>query len=617
MAVDDAVLKTMAQKLRRHSLVATSEAGSGHPTSCLSCADLMAVLFFDEMHWDPKDPSAADTDVFVLSKGHAAPILWAALKEADAIQDDLLSLRRFESPLEGHPTPRSPWVRVATGSLGQGLSAAAGMAHARKLDQAPGRVFALLGDGELAEGAVWEATQFAAHYKLDNLVAIVDVNGLGQSGPTMFKHDTLPYESRFRSFGWEVSVVDGHDVARIRRGFEKARAAAGKPAAILARTRKGQGVSFLDDKGGWHGKPLKPGEELSRALGELGETDVALEVEPRRYPRAAAAAEGSLTLMPAYALGQEVATREAYGLALAKLGTASRRIVALDGDTRNSTFSEKLLEAAPEQFIEAFIAEQNMVGVALGMATEGKIPFASSFACFLSRAYDSIRMAAYSRPPHLILCGSHAGVSIGEDGPSQMALEDIAMMRAIAGSTVLYPSDAVSAERLVEAAARAHGLVYIRTTRPRTPVLYGNEEYFPIGQSKTLRFNDKDVVTLVAAGITLHEALLAHDALMIESIRARVIDLYSVKPIDEETLLKAASETRGIVCVEDHGAFGGIGEAVAAVVAGRCPVRILAVREIPRSGRPAELLDAYAISAGAIQRSAKELLAAKPASRAR
>jgi len=607
MSVDDLTLARMAQKLRRHSLESTTEAGSGHPTSCMSCAELVSVLFFHEMRFDPKDPSGRDQDVFVLSKGHAAPILWAVLKEAGAIEDDLLTLRRFDSALEGHPTPRCPWVRVASGSLGQGLSAAAGMAWARKADGSAARVYALLGDGEAAEGSVWEAAQFASFYELDNLCAILDVNRLGQSGPTMHQHDTAAYEARLRGFGWEVAVVDGHDVRAVREAFARARETAGRPFALVARTLKGKGVSFLEDKDGWHGKPVKKGDELARAVAELGDTDVSIRVGPRRHP-SPPRGKGEPSLTPTYMLGQEVATREAYGTALAKLAKASPDVVAIDGDTKNSTFSERLKEVAPERFVEAYIAEQNMVGAALGMASEGKIPFVSTFACFLTRAYDFIRMAAYSRPSHLILCGSHAGVSIGEDGPSQMGLEDLAMMRAITGTTVLYPSDAVSAERLVEAAARTPGLVYIRTTRPKTKVIYANEEYFPVGQSKVLRTSRADVATVVAAGITVPEALAAHEALVQDGIFVRVIDLYSVKPIDEETLRKAAAETKGIVTVEDHSVCGGIGEAVAAVVAGRARVTILGVREIPRSGKPAELMRAHGISAPSIVAAVKELL---------
>ena len=573
----------------------------------MSAADLVSALFFDEMRFDPRDPSGRDADVFVLSKGHAAPILWAALKEAGAISDDLLTLRRYDSVLEGHPTPRSPWVRVATGSLGQGLSTSAGMAWARKLAGTPGRVYCLLGDGEMAEGSVWEAVQFAVHGKLDNLCAIVDVNRLGQSGPTMHQHDMAAYEGPLRAFGWETAVVDGHDSAAIRAAFQKARATSGKPFVIVARTFKGRGVSFLEDKEGWHGKPLKKGDELQKALAELGDTDVTLKVEPRRYKQVTERAAVEPVLQPSYQPGQEVATREAYGAALAKLARQCPQVVAIDGDTKNSTFSEKLKVVAPERFVEAYIAEQNMVGVALGMATESLVPFASTFACFLSRAYDFVRMAAISRA-NIRLCGSHAGVSIGEDGPSQMGLEDLAMFRALVASTVLYPSDAVCAERMVEEAARTPGIVYIRTSRPKTKVLYGNDERFPVGGSKVLRESDKDQVTLVGAGVTLYEALAAHEELAREGIAARVVDLYSVKPIDEDTLRRAAEQTRGIVTVEDHSASGGIGEAVAAVVAGRTRVEILGVRGIPRSGKPAELMAAHGIDAAAVVKAARRLL---------
>lgn len=609
MPVEEALLKKMAQKLRRHSIESTSEAGSGHPTTCMSAADIAAVLFFDEMRWDPKDPSGRDADVLVLSKGHAAPLLWAALFEAGAIQDDLLTLRRLTSPLEGHPTPHSPWVRVATGSLGQGLSAASGMAWARKLDRTAARVFTLLGDGEVAEGSVWEAAQFASHGGLDNLTAIVDVNRLGQSGPTMYGHDMDVYRRRFEAFGWHALVVDGHDLLALRKAFGEARAMTGKPTAILARTLKGKGVSFAEDKDGWHGKPFKKGEELQRALAELGDTGVSLKVEARRYPSVPRPAAGDPSLTPDYALGAQVATREAYGTALAKLAKVSDRIVGIDGDTKNSTFSERLKAVAPERFAEAYIAEQNMVGVALGMATEGKLPFASTFACFLTRAYDFIRMAVYSRPPHLVLCGSHAGVSIGEDGASQMALEDLAMMRALLNTTVLYPCDAVSAERLVEAAAHTPGIVYIRTSRPKTPVIYPNDERFPVGGSKTLRSSVKDAVTVVGAGVTLHEALAAHDTLAKEGIAIRVIDLYSLKPLDAPTLVRAAEETDAILTVEDHGVCGGLGEAVAAAVAGRARVEIVGVREIPRSGTPTELMHLHGLDAVSIVAAVKRLIA--------
>ena len=606
--VDDKTLSRMAQKLRRHSITSTTAAGSGHPTTCLSMAELMSVLFFSEMHWDPADPSGKLADVFVLSKGHAAPILWAALKEAGAIKDDLSTLRKFDSVLEGHPTPRSPWVRVASGSLGQGLSAAAGMAWARKMEGTPGRVFCLMGDGESAEGSVWEAVQFAAFNKLDNLCAVFDVNRLGQSGPTMHQHDMAAYEQPLRAFGWDVAVIDGHDVAQVRAAFERARATTGAPFAVVARTFKGHGVSFLEDKDGWHGKPLKKGEEMDKALAELGDTEVSIPVEARRYKAVTERAPVAPALTPDYTLGQEVATREAFGTALARLAKVSPQVAAVDGDTKNSTFSERLKAVAPERFAEAYIAEQNMVGVALGMASEGLIPYASTFACFLSRAYDFIRMAVYSRPEHLILCGSHAGVSIGEDGPSQMGLEDLAMFRALVDSTVLYPSDAVCAERCVEAAAHVKGVVYIRTTRPKGKVLYGNDERFPVGGSKTLRSSPQDKLTLVAAGVTLYETLAAHDALAKEGVAARVIDLYSVKPLDTATLLKAAKETRVLVTVEDHSVHGGLGEAVAAAVSGEGRVAILGVDKISRSGSPAQLMADHGIDAAAIVAAARRFL---------
>ena len=607
MPVDDSTLHKMAQRLRRDCLESTAEAGSGHPTSCMSAAELVSVLFFDEMRFDPRDPTGRDQDVFVLSKGHAAPVLWAALKEAGCIDDDLKTLRRFDSRLEGHPTPRVPWVRVATGSLGQGLCAGVGMAWARKLDRSEGRVYVLLGDGEAAEGSVWEAAEFASFHQLDNVCAVFDINRLGQSGPTMYQHDLEPYLARLRGFGWEAAAVDGHDVKAVREAYARARATKGKPFGIVARTFKGKGVSFLENKDGWHGKALKKGDELNKALAELGDTSVTLKVEPRRYPASRVPAPGEPRVAPAYKRDQEVATREAYGTALAALARTAPQVVALDGDVKNSTFSEKFKEVAPERFAEAYIAEQIMVGAALGMSTEGKVPFASTFACFLSRAYDFIRMAVYSRPSHLVLCGSHAGVSIGEDGPSQMSLEDLAMMRALIGTTVLYPSDAVSGERLVETAARTPGIVYIRTSRPKAKVIYDNAEAFPVGGSKTLRSSPQDRVTIVAAGVTVGEALKAHEALGKEGIAARIIDLYSVKPVDEATLRKAAEETRGIVTVEDHSAWGGIGDAVATAVGGRTPMEMLAVREVPRSGKPEELMKAYGISADSIVAAAKRL----------
>jgi transketolase len=589
----------MAQKLRRLSILATTEAGSGHPTTCMSCAEIMSVLFFHEMRYDPGDPHARNTDAFVLSKGHAAPILWAALSEAGAIKENPLTLRKSTSPLEGHPTPLSPWVKVATGSLGQGLSAAAGLVLARRLDGIASRVYCLLGDGETAEGSVWEAAQFASHLKMHRLCAIVDVNGLGQSGPTIHGHDVDAYLRKFEAFGWMAIAVDGHSVAELIHAFEKARDVEDRPVAIIARTQKGKGVASLAGREGWHGKPLKKGPELDAALAELGDTDVSIPVHPRNSPvtsfKTAVLARGEIT--PEYELGEEVATREAYGTALTKLGRIHPDVVVLDGDTKNSTFSEKFKAAKPERFFEAHIAEQNMVGVALGLAADGKIPFASTFAAFLTRAYDQIRMAAYSRPGTLVLCGSHSGVSIGEDGSSQMGLEDLAMFRALLSSTVLYPADGVSAERLVAEAASTRGITYIRTTRPKTRVIYRASERFPIGGSKTLRSGSNDRATVVAAGITLYEALAAYDLLAKEGIPIRVIDAYSIKPIDADTLRRAAVETRHVVTVEDHSVHGGLGDAVAREVAGLASLEMLGVNRVPRSASPRECMEMQDITA--------------------
>ena len=603
-------LRRMATRLRVHSLRTTTAAGSGHPTTCLSAADLVSALFFDVMRYDPKNPTHPANDRFVLSKGHAAPILYAAWAEAGAFPTEkLMELRKLGSPLEGHPTPRFPGALVATGSLGQGLGIAVGMAAAAKLDRAAYRVYALLGDGELAEGAVWEAAAFASFYKLDNLIAVVDVNRLGQSQATMYQHDTTVYARRFAAFGWQAFEIDGHRFEHILDAFERALKVKGQPAAIIARTLKGKGVSFVEDKNGWHGKPV-PKEDLERALQELPLEEGNLKFQISAPAPAPPPADPPTARMapPAYQLGQQVATREAYGAALKKLAAVDPRVVVLDGDVKNSTFAEVFAQACPERFFECFIAEQNMVGVSVGLSTAGKIPFASSFACFLSRAYDQIRMAAVSRA-NVKLMGSHVGVSIGEDGASQMGLEDLAMMRAVAGSTVLYPGDAVAMERLVEQAARTPGIVYLRANRPKTPVLYDNKEEFPVGGSKVLRQSDADAVTVVAAGVTLIEALKAHDELKKEGISVRVIDLYSVKPVDRETLLAAARATGNtLLVVEDHYAQGGLAEAVMGAVAeDGVRVRQLAVREIPTSGKPAELLDAAGLSARHIIEHARAL----------
>jgi len=610
-------LGSMANKLRIDSIVATSEAGSGHPTSCMSAADLTAAVFFYAMRYEVANPRNPVNDRFVLSKGHAAPLLYAAWAEAGAFPvERLKTLREFTSDLEGHPTPHLPWVEVATGSLGQGLSCGVGMAlNGKYLDKTGNNIFVLMGDGENAEGSVWEAAEIASYYKLDNLIGIVDVNGLGQSQRTMYGHDTEVYRRRYEAFGWHARSVDGHNIAEIISALDEAMATPDKPSVIVAATKKGKGVSFVEDKDGWHGKALKKGEELDRALAELqprvSSTD-GLKMKPPEGRNVNAGSAESATAKSSsddqYAIGKQVATREAYGEALARLGDANPLVVALDGDTKNSTYSEKFMKAHEGRFFESFIAEQNMVGAAVGLSSMGKIPFASTFACFLTRAYDQIRMAAVSQA-NLKLCGSHAGVSIGEDGPSQMALEDLAMMRAIEGSTVLYPSDAVAAEHAVRLAAEHRGIVYIRTSRPKTPVIYSLDEEFAIGRAKIVRQSSDDKATIVTSGVTLFEALAACDQLQSEGIAVRVIDLFSVKPVDEETLRASGRETNNlIVTVEDHSAWGGLGDAVAnAVSPSGIRVYQLGVREVPRSGKPEELLAAYGIDRSAIVNAVKSL----------
>jgi transketolase len=593
----------IATRLRIDSVLATTEAGSGHPSTCCSMAELMAALFFAEMRYDPRDPHNADNDRFVLSKGHAAPILYSVWAEAGIIRrEDLLTLRRIDSDLEGHPTPRLPWVDVATGSLGQGLCAAIGTAlNARRIGS-DYRTYALLGDGESAEGSVWEAADVGAYHRLDSLCGITDVNALGQSGPTQFQHDMEALAGRWRAFGWHAIVIDGHDVAAILDAFAEARRTKGRPTMVLARTVKGKGISFIEGKNGWHGKPLKKGEEADKAIAELKSQFVPEEEPigaPPAPPRVSRPAPKNAALpAPPFKIGDSVATREAYGAALARLGAADDRIVALDADVKNSTFSDKFQAEHPERFYENFIAEQVMIGASMGLAARGAIPFPSTFAAFLTRAYDFIRMAAIGGN-NIKMAGSHAGVSIGEDGPSQMALEDLAMMRAQPNITVLYPCDAVSTERLLEKMAYHHGPVYMRTSRPKTPVIYGPDETFEVGGLKILRQSAADVATVIGAGVTVFEALKAYDQLQKQGTSIRVIDLYSLQPIDAASLVRCARETKGrLITVEDHYAGGGIGDAVAsAVAADGFTVQRLAVREIPRSGAPDELLERYGISA--------------------
>jgi len=603
-------LERVATRLRIASVRATSAAGSGHPSSCCSAADIVAALFFGHMRFDPQDPQNHDNDRFVLSKGHAAPLLYAAWAEAGFVPpDDLLKLRRIDSDLEGHPTPRLPFVDVATGSLGQGICAAVGIAlNARRIGSGY-RTYVLIGDGESAEGSVWEAAQVADRYGLDNLCGITDVNGFGQSRATQWGHDMAAYRRRWEAFGWHAVVVDGHDVGAIAAALEEARGTDGRPTMVLAHTVKGKGVSLIEGKDGWHGKPIQPGADLDAALeelnGRLGPGTAIPAIPPPvrsdAAPAAAPAGPPRLPSPPAYERGSHVATRTAYGDALAALGAADPRIVALDADVGNSTFSQTFENAHPDRFVETYIAEQAMVGAAMGLASRGAIPFPSTFAAFLTRASDFVRMAGIGGM-NVKLAGSHAGVSIGEDGPSQMALEDLAMMRAVPGCAVLYPCDAVSAARLVEAAAGHEGMVYIRTSRPKTPVIYGPDDEFPVGGSKVVRESPDDAATVVAAGVTLFEALRAHDLLAAEGIPVRVIDAYSVQPVDRRTLVDAARRTGNrLITVEDHYAAGGLGDAVSeAVAADGIVVERMAVRGVPRSGRPDELLERFGISASCI-----------------
>ena len=600
-------LHNVATRLRIDSVRATTAAGSGHPSTCCSAADIVAALFFAEMRFDPRRPEDPDNDRFVLSKGHAAPLLYAAWSAAGAIdRADLLRLREIDSDLEGHPTPRLPFVDVATGSLGQGICAAVGIAlNARRIGSAY-RTYVLMGDGETAEGSVWEGAAVAAHHELTNLCGITDVNGLGQSGETAWGHDLDALARRWEAFGWLALPVDGHDLVALLDACERARHTTDRPTMILARTLKGKGVSVMEGLGGWHGRPLKRDEEPA-ALAELeaqfvpegGGRDAAPPAiaPPPRTSAWLNVATRPEVAPPAYRSGESVATREAYGTALVKLGTVDPRIVVLDADVKNSTFSDRFEKAFPQRFYQNFIAEQAMVGVAMGLASRGAIAFPSTFAAFLARAYDFVRMAAISGL-NVKIAGSHAGVSIGEDGPSQMGLEDLAIMRVQPNVTVLYPCDAVSTERLVAEMAYRPGPAYLRTSRPKTPVIYGPDERFPIGGCKVLRQSPDDVATVIAAGVTVFEAIKAYDQLQQAGIAIRIIDLYSVQPLDEATLRQAAAETRGrLITVEDHYAGGGIGDAVAAATVGVATVRKLAVREIPRSGKPEELLDRFGISA--------------------
>ncbi|HZO73415.1 MAG TPA: transketolase [Ktedonobacteraceae bacterium] len=605
----------LAQQLRIDSIRCTTAAGSGHPTSSMSAADLMAVLMVSYLHYDFDHPKNPNNDHLIFSKGHASPLLYSMYKAAGAITDEeLMTLRKFGSRLEGHPTPVLPWVDVATGSLGQGLPIGVGIALVGKyLDKLPYHIWALLGDSEMAEGSIWEAFGHASFYKLDNMIAILDCNRLGQRGETMLGWNTQAYEARAKAFGWNAIVIDGHNYEEINKAYSQAMQNSGSPTLIVAKTIKGKGVSFLENVNGWHGKPLNK-EQEEKAMQEL-KPPARSQVFPVQKPAEAQPApepEKKPLELPRYDAKEPVATRKAYGDALLALGAANPDVVALDGEVSNSTYAEEFAKAYPGRYFEQYIAEQQMIAAAVGMSVRGKIPFASTFAAFFSRAYDFIRMAAISRA-NIRLAGSHAGVSIGEDGPSQMGLEDLSMMRAVYGSTVLYPCDPNQTAQLVAAMAKHDGVVYIRTTREKTPVLYSSTDTFTVGGSRVLHQSENDRATVVAAGITLHEALKAYDTLLSEGIAIRVIDAYSVKPMDHETLLAAAQATGDkIVTVEDHWPEGGLGDAVLEVFSqryGRLPQVVrLAVQSMPGSGTPAELLEAAGISADHIVQAVRALI---------
>lgn len=611
-------LKDIAHKLRIHSITSTQASKSGHPTSCASIAEIMSVLFFNTMRYKISAPRDASSDRFILSKGHAAPILYAAWAEAGLFPtSDLMNLRKIDSDLEGHPTPRLNFIDVGTGSLGQGVAVACGMAYIGKvIDKADYRTYVLVGDGESAEGSIWESLHFAGHYKLDNLCVILDVNRLGQSEPTSLQHHMEVYRKRLDAFGFNAIVVDGHDVDELCKAFFEASVTKDRPTAIIAKTFKGKHFPNIEDLENWHGKPL--GENANEVIQHLqslirnaGPVQIAPPSPQKESAKKVNISNVQLATPPAYKLGESVATRLAYGTALAKIAMNNDRVIALDGDTKNSTYSDKLKKAFPERFIECFIAEQNLVGVAIGAACRDRtVAFVSTFATFFTRAFDQIRMGAISQT-NVNFVGSHCGVSIGEDGPSQMGLEDIAMFRTIPGSTVFYPSDAVSTERAVELAANTKGVCFIRTSRPNTAVLYENNEPFQVGKAKVVKQSANDTVLLIGAGVTLYEALNAATELEKSGVHARVLDPFTIKPIDKEAIVQNAAQCGGrIVVVEDHYKQGGVGEAVMSAVADQrnVVVKHLGVEQVPRSGPPTVLIDMFGISARCIVAAVNDVL---------
>ena len=600
-------IERLSRLIRYYILVSTTSAGSGHPTSSLSAVELMSTLFFGGFFkFDPDKPDYINNDRLIFSKGHASPLLYSLWAAAGTVEESqLLTLRDFNSDLEGHPTPRFKYAEASTGSLGQGLSIGFGMAlSAKYIDKLPYRTYVLLGDSEMAEGSQWEAIQLASYYKLGNLTAILDVNRLGQRGETMFGRGTSAYEERIKAFGWNTIIVDGHSIEEINNAYDKVVKTNDVPTMIIADTIKGKGVSFIEDIDGWHGKSLSE-EQKDKALIELGKVDKDLigelvlpaNIEKEEYGSRSGnkdKPEGS-----SYKIGDLESTREAYGKALINIYDDFPEIVVLDAEVSNSTYAKIFGDNFPKKFFEMFIAEQNMVGAALGLSLRGKIPFISTFAAFFSRAFDQIRMSQYSNT-NIKFSGSHSGVSIGPDGASQMGLEDIAMFRTLIGCSVFYPCDAVSTEALVRLSASFKGNSYIRTTRMDTPVVYSNKESFKIGGSKVLREDKSDIITVCAAGITLHEALKAYEELLKENIHIKIIDTYSIKPIDEKTIRDASLKSKAVITVEDHFPEGGLGEAVCSIEGINCPVYIMAVRKMPRSGTPDQLLNYESISKEAI-----------------
>lgn len=593
-------IEDISKLIRYYIITATTKAGSGHLTSSLSAVELMTTLLFGGFFkYRIGEPKYHNNDRLIFSKGHASPLLYSLWVAAGMISDEeLLTLRKFNSRLEGHPTPKFPYAEAATGSLGQGLPIGLGMAlNAKYIDKLPYNTFVLLGDSEMTEGSQWEAIQIAAHYKLNNLTGIIDVNRLGQRGETIYGHDTSAYEQRISSFGWGVITVDGYDIKEIADAYEKALIIKDRPVMIIAKTLKGKGISFLEDKNGWHGKTLSE-EQKNLALAELGEINKKV-LGKIKEPELTEPINEKIEVKEIPLGNKEISTRKAYGISLVNIFSKFPNIVVLDAEVSNSTFAEIFGDKIPSRFFEMFIAEQNMVGTAIGLSLRGKIPFVSTFAAFLTRAFDQIRMSQYSNT-NIKFVGSHAGVSIGEDGVSQMGLEDIAMFRTLLNCIVLYPSDGVSTSKLVKKAAEHYGNVYLRTTRMDLPVIYPGSEEFAIGGSKVLRSCTNDVAAVICAGVTLHEALKAYEELKREKIFIRVIDLYSIKPLDKETINQAARETKIILTVEDHFAEGGLGEAVLSVLEVPCSFKILAVRKMPISGKPFELLDYEDISKDSI-----------------